>query len=238
VHTQAPPARWLLTAAAAVLLVAGVAWARVGLSLLPAALWGQSHGLAVAGGLSGGAAFPPGSDDSRTQSYALAAVGRQYVHPSLAQSLAGAFAEERSALARRRGMSMTRWRVAETGWRTGGWFPPHLTHQSGLSVDIVTPLTTSRLPSSPASQLGYGVQLDPAGIYEGRSVDFERLAKLFDALCTQAPKHGLVARRFVVWEPWQGRIRGRMRSGCRTRLADASLPHDDHVHVTFTASQP
>ena len=229
--------RWLLTVLLAASLVWGMSWARWAVSAVPAALWPQTHGLAVAGGLSGGRSLPPRSTDAVSHSAVMGALGRQYLHPSLVATLADSFADERSAMAVRRGRKSSRWRVAEAGWRAGGWFPPHLTHQAGLSVDIVTPLTTGRLPSWPQLQFGYGVELDESGILDSRSVDFERLARLFDAICTAAPAHGLVARRFVVWEPWHGKIRGRMRSGCRRRLADASLPHDDHVHVTFTRSE-
>ncbi len=221
------------------LLVVAIAWGRWAFSAVPGALWGgRSHGMAVAGGLTGGRSLAPFGPDWRTFSHVDAALGRQYVHPALAVVLGEAFAEERAAVAARRGADVARWRVAETGWRAGGWFPPHLTNQDGLSVDIVTPLTTSRLPSWPHQALGYDLDLEAAGLFEGRSVDFERLARLFDALCTAAPRQGLVARRFVVWEPWHGRIRGRMRSGCRSRLAEASLRHDDHVHVTFTGGAP
>lgn len=227
-----------MTALLGVALVWGVAWARWAVSVVPATLWSRTHGMGVAGGLSGARSIPPRTTDAVSHSVVLGALGRQYLHPSLVATLADSFADERSAMAVRRGRKASRWRIAEAGWRTGGWFPPHLTHQTGLSVDIVTPLSTGRIPSWPHLQLGYGVDLDEAGILESRGVDFERLARLFDALCTAAPDHGLVARRFVVWEPWHGKIRGRMRSGCRRRLVNASLRHDDHVHVTFTRSEP
>ena len=230
----APPHRWLATVALGVGLVVVLAWGRWAFSLAPSTLWPANHGMAVSGGLSGARSLAPLGPDGRTHAHVLAALGRQYAHPAVYALLNEAFAEERAALAQRRGHGVSRWRVAEVGWRAGGWFPPHLTHQDGLAVDVMTPLTTGRLPSWPHQQLGYGIDLDEAGIHEGRSVDFERLAKMFDAVCTGAGRHGLIARQFIVWKPWHGKIRGRMRSSCRSALTEARLPHDDHVHITFT----
>jgi penicillin-insensitive murein DD-endopeptidase len=225
--------RWLAAAALALSLVQAVAWGRWAASLPASALGSRSHGLSMAGGLSLGESMAPLGVDHRTFSTVDAALGRQYLHSDLADTLAAAFAEERKA-SLAKGRNASRWRVAETGWRGGGWFSPHLTHQAGLSVDIVTPLTEGRLPSWPWQELGYALDLDEEGGFGERTAEFDRLARLFDALCRQAPKHGLVARAFIVWGPWHPAIRGRMRSTCRSSLINAALPHDDHVHVTFT----
>lgn len=226
-----PTWRWLVAVGLGLLLVQAVAWGRWASSApLPDS---RSHGLAVAGGLSFGRSLAPMGADHRTFSTLDAALGRQYAHGDVADTLASAFAEEREASAAR-DRHAPRWRVAETGWRGGGWFSPHLTHQDGLSVDIITPLNAGRLPSWPWQELGYGLDLDQDGGFGEREAEFDRLARLFDALCRQAPKHGLVTRAIIVWEPWHPRIRGRMRSTCRRALINAALPHDDHVHVTFT----
>ena len=223
--------RWLAAVALALLLVQAVGWGRWGVSALGPD--SRSHGLAVAGGLSFGRSLAPVGAHHRTFSSVDAALGRQVVHGDVAKTLVAAFATEREgSLAR--GRWAPRWRVGETGWRGGGWFSPHLTHQDGLSVDLMTPLDAGRLPSWPWQELGYGLELDADGGFGARGVEFDRLARLFDALCREAPKHGLVARAFIVWEPWHPAIRGRMRTTCRRALINAALPHDDHVHVTFT----
>ncbi len=227
----APLWRWLAAAGLALVLVQGVAWGRWALS--PPILDSRSHGLAVAGGVSFARSLAPFGADHQTHSTADAALGRQYLHSDVVDTLQAAFAEERAG-SLGRGRHAPRWRVAETGWRGGGWFSPHLTHQDGLSVDIVTPLQAGRLPSWPWQELGYGLELDPVGAFGEQAVEFDRLARLFDGLCRQAPKHGLVTRALIVWGPWHPAIRGRMRSTCRNTLIDAPLPHDDHVHVTFT----
>jgi len=234
---RASPLRFALTVAVGLALVVGLAWGRWAVSLAPERLWGAHNlGLTAAGGLVGGRSLAPWGPDLRTHSHLLGAVGRQYLHPDLARLLAVAAAEERSAMAKRRDAPVSAWRVAETGWRSGGWFPPHLTHQDGLAVDVMTPLVEGRLPSGPGTLLGYAVDLGEDGSFGETRADVERLARFFDALCTNAGEHGLVVRRLTVWAPWQGAIRGRMRSTCRRNLADAALPHDDHVHVLVTRS--
>lgn len=234
---RASPARFALTVVLGLALVVAIGWARWASSLAPERLLGSHNlGITAAGGLVGGRSIAPLGADLRSHSHLLAAVGRQYVHPDLARLLVAAASEEREAMGARRDADVSAWRVAETGWRTGGWFPPHLTHQDGLAVDVMTPLLAGRVPSGVPRQLGYGVDLGEDGSFAGTRADVERLARFFDALCTNAGEHGLVVRRLTVWGPWHGAIRGRMRSTCRGNLADAALPHDDHVHVLVTRS--
>lgn len=229
--------RWLATLVLGVALVHGVAWGRWAVSFATDP-WARNHGLAVSGGLSGGRSLAPAGSDHRTASPLLAAAGRQYVHPDVAALLDEAFAAERENHARRAGVPGSSWRVAETGWRPGGWFPPHLTHQDGLSVDVVTPLTDGRIPTGLLSGFGYAVEFTPDGLVVGGegTADLHRLARFFDAVCRSAPSHGLAVRQLIVWGPWHGVLRGKMRSTCRSALVDAALPHDDHVHLTLTRS--
>lgn len=198
-----PAWRWLAAAGLALLLVQAVAWGR---SALPGArlVGSRSHGIAIAGGLSFGQSLAPQGPDHRV-SVVTAALGRAYVHGDVAQTLRAALAEEREASAAR-DLPAPRWQLGEAGWRTGGWFPPHLTHQDGLAIDLVVPAE--------------------AGV--------DRTARVLDALCRQAPKHGLVARAFFVPEADQGAIRGRMRTTCRRAMLDVVMPFDGQIHVTFT----
>jgi len=195
--------RWLAAAGLALLLVQAVAWGRWALSVPGSALASTSHGYAVAGGLSLGRSLAPVGSHHRVSATA-AALGRQYVHGDLGELLVVAMGEERAS-SEGQGRSTDAWRIAETGWRAGGWFPPHLLHHDGLSVDL-------RMPDADG----------PA-----------RLARLFDAFCRQGPTRGLLPRILLVEPAIRGQVRGNMRSTCRQALIDWPVLYAGQVHVTF-----
>jgi len=143
--------RRLLIAAAVVVVVVLVC---------PAIAWSRAL-------LSRGDAFvslPPSGAGFRTSSTLVGAMGRQYVRHEVAAALTTALADVAG--------SNRVFVVADTGHKDGGPFPPHATHQEGLSVDIHMPVVDAAgapatLSSSFWNLWGYCWHLDPAGHVAG-----------------------------------------------------------------------
>jgi penicillin-insensitive murein endopeptidase len=131
----------------------------------------------------------------------------------------------------------------ETGLAHGGPFPPHRTHQNGLSVDFMVPVRDEDgrsvpLPTAPWNKFGYGLEFDLNGRYDNLTIDFEALAAHLAALERAAAVHGtkidlvILAPEFLdlLWQAPTGReLRGRIP----TMPRPAWVRHDDHYHVDF-----
>ncbi len=178
-------------------------------------------GSALSGWILGAVALPPVAPGLRTYSVVGSALGRQHVHPRLAQALLAAGAE----------LGEPAMVVGETGWRTGGLFFPHLTHRNGLSVDIFVPLrgAAPRGRFALGESFGYATEFDARGRSPVGEVDLDRLHTLVQAVCRHAIAHGLRPVHFHLRDAWStaagacGGIRGK----------NPALDHDDHFHLDF-----
>jgi penicillin-insensitive murein endopeptidase len=140
-----------------------------------------------------------------------------------------------------------RWVYGETGWPRGGAFPPHQTHQNGLSVDFMVPVRNAvgrseRLPTWPWQRFGYALDFDSAGrgrgAAAGLTIDFAALAAHLATLADVAQAHGLAVdvvilapelERRVLATPEAAQFRGRIRFSRRPPW----VRHDEHYHVNF-----
>ena len=82
----------------------------------------------------------------------------------------------------------------ETGPREGGPFEPHRTHQTGTSVDFMTPVRDGRgapavLPTGPHNKFGYGIDFDRQARFEDLRIDFEATALHLALLAKTAAAH-------------------------------------------------
>ena len=140
-----------------------------------------------------------------------------------------------------------RWVYGETGWPKGGPFPPHRTHQNGLSVDFMVPVRNAigrseRLPTWPWYKFGYGLDFDATGAgrggARGLTIDFPAVAAHLAALADAAPRYGL-AIDAVIFAPELERelLRTPEAQGFRGRVPfwarEPWVRHDDHYHVNF-----
>ncbi|MCB9797078.1 MAG: hypothetical protein H6741_30705 [Alphaproteobacteria bacterium] len=161
-----------------------------------------------------------------------AALGRTCVHEKVRDTLLAAFEEAEAEHT---------WVVGETGKCDGGPFPPHKTHQSGLSVDLFVPARlggrAARLPTLPFFKFGYGIEFDDAGAWGPYQIDFKALAMLLGQVRDQAPAHGLALGRVIFAPDLQPKLRAAAPKGSLEGISFNSKPawvrHDEHAHLDF-----
>jgi len=130
----------------------------------------------------------------------------------------------------------------ETGWPSGGRFKPHKTHQNGLSVDFMTPVTKAGrsvpLPVSLSNKLGYNIEFDASGHYKEFTIDFEAMANHLMELNRAASERNVKIWR-VIFDPklqpflfkaTQGEY---LRNLVQFSQKPAWVRHDEHYHVDF-----
>ncbi len=164
-------------------------------------------------------------------------LGRTYVHSTVHAIVLDAYQALADALPDRVFV------YGETGKRKGGEFRPHRTHQNGLSVDFMVPVTDAdgrsvTLPTHAMNKWGYGVEFDAAGRTDGLSIDFDAIAEHLYALHRAALARGADIRR-VIFDPglqpflhpsqrWPY-----LREHVQFSTRPAWVRHDDHYHVDF-----
>ncbi|MCB9797333.1 MAG: penicillin-insensitive murein endopeptidase [Alphaproteobacteria bacterium] len=191
-----------------------------------------SHGSPAAGSLENGKRLPTRGRHHASYSRLGATLGRTCVHERVRDTLLAAFAAADTGHT---------WVIGETGRCEGGPFPPHKTHQSGLSVDLFVPTRLggrpARLPTWPLFKFGYGIELDDAGTWGPYTLDFEALAVLLGALRDAAPDQGLRVGRVIFAPDLQPELRQAAPKGSLKGLSfnskGAWVRHDEHVHVDF-----
>lgn len=233
--------RALIVAGCAVgllLLCVGVAWLRLlGNGDAPS----KKSGRPAHGRIEHAWSMPPSGDGFQSYSYLGTALGRQYVHRAVSETLQQGFAR---AAAQQPGRIF---QLAETGWRRGTRFRPHHTHQNGLSVDILMPVQDqtgqpSQLSTWPWRLFGYGWEFDATGRSGTLHIDFESLATLLLALDAAATEHALRIELIIVTPEYIPLLlatpSGRKLSSLSGRFMRhaAWIRHDEHVHVDFALS--
>ena len=204
----------------------------------------------VKGDLEGTRSLPPHGKGYRTYSYLGSALGRQYAHHKVIQTLEDAFAHLHESTGRT-------FDIAEIGAKHGGKFSPHFTHREGMSVDIMTPMKKgdkpARLSTGPLSLWGYCWHIDPKTnrqnglrwdapstsnyphlcptipISSKKEVDFDVLRDMLIQLKRSAKKEGGTIAFVIVAPSFVPHLKG---LGVRLSTK-ASLVHDDHIHVDF-----
>jgi penicillin-insensitive murein DD-endopeptidase len=203
-----------------------------------AALSAQSvcFGSVSNGRLEGGVKLPDEGANFSAYSTVAAMAGRTYVHSRVAKVVEDAYA----------GLAQTLpnavFVYGETGWRNGGPFRPHRTHQNGLSVDFFVPVRNPSgvsvpIPTSPATRFGYDLEFSTAARLGDLSIDFIALAEHLHQLSIAARKNGAPIAR-VIFEPaYYDKLFAAPRGN-----AIRSLPfmkgkpwvrHDEHFHIDF-----
>jgi penicillin-insensitive murein endopeptidase len=107
-----------------------------------------SLGTPAHGSLRNGVSLPHRGDGFVTYSRLGNLLGRQYVHSRVRDTLLAAFSSLHAARPERVFV------LGETGFKSGGRFRPHRTHQNGLSVDVFMPVHNAQrrfvgMPTAP-----------------------------------------------------------------------------------------
>ena len=133
----------------------------------------------------------------------------------------------------------------ETGWKNGGRFRPHKTHQNGLSVDFFVPVldnskgTSVPLPTSALNKFGYDIEFTSKGTDKEYSIDFESMAAHLFALKEAADKNGVTISRII----FDNDLQKLLFNTSKGKELQALLPfstnkpwvrHDEHYHVDFS----
>jgi len=164
-------------------------------------------------------------------------LGRNYVHSKVAEVLLGAYEDLNQTHPK------IMFKYAETGWKNGGTFKPHKTHQNGLSVDFMVPVKNKKgqsilFPTTISNKFGYSVEFDSRGNFNGFSIDYEALGLHLVALDKQAKKHGIGIKRVIFTPELRKHL---MHTSSNKYLKEnmtfmknkAWVRHDEHYHVDF-----
>ena len=180
------------------------------------------------GRLGGGVAMPRSGANFEPYSSLAVTAGRTYVHVKVLEIVLDSYAR----VAKQE--PTLRYVYGETGWRTGGRFPPHRTHQNGTSVDFMVPVRNQEnqsipLPRSIANRYGYDLE---------SQIDFSAVAEHLYQLSLSARAQGADIA-MVIFDPQYlpaiySTQRGRyIRDNIRFMKGKPWVRHDDHYHVDF-----
>jgi len=135
-------------------------------------------------------------------------------------------------------------KYAETGYKDGGQFKPHKTHQNGLSIDFMTPVINAHgksvhLPTHLFNKYGYSIELDEDGRYQSYGIDYEALAAHLVALHKSAREHHINIWR-VIFDPklqphlFKTKYADYIEKNIKLSVKRSWVRHDEHYHVDFT----
>lgn len=180
----------------------------------------------------------PGSGSNFTAySRVGVAAGRNYVHSSVYAVVLDAYQSLQQNFPDKRYV------YGETGWKHGGLFRPHKTHQNGLSVDFFVPVVDQRgrsvpLPISPLNKFGYNIEFSRDGRFQQYKIDFEALSAHLLALKKAADLNGVKIWRVIFDNDLQTLLfRTSQGKELRAQLLFSKkkpwVRHDEHYHVDF-----
>jgi len=181
--------------------------------------------------------LPSSGPNFETYSCALSTIGRTHVHEKLKPVLLDSYKRLETS------EPQVRWIFAETGWKNGGPFWPHRTHQDGLSVDFIVPVVDrdSGKPTTlslwPHNLWGYRLRFSDDGIYDSVQINFGAIISHLKALNDACAQKGLRIKRLIFDPPLLAKLRKHKRFAEIHNIpfmdGRAWVPHDSHYHVDF-----
>lgn len=130
----------------------------------------------------------------------------------------------------------------ESGKKEGGSFEPHKTHQNGLSVDFMVPVTDSSgqsvpLPTSIENKFGYGLEFDINGKLDDLAIDFEAISAHIAAIKKAAETEGVGIWRVIFDPKLQPKLHGTKFweeiKHLEFSTKQSWVRHDEHYHIDF-----
>ncbi|MDY6978898.1 MAG: penicillin-insensitive murein endopeptidase [Pseudomonadota bacterium] len=194
-------------------------------------------GTTANGRLSGGVKLPGEGNNFVSYSTTAEIAGRTYVHSSVREIIVEAYQRLESEAPGKV------YKYAETGFRQGGQFKPHKTHQNGLSVDFMVPVVNRKgdsihLPTHYFNKLGYAIEFDEEGQYKDYRIDYEAMAAHIVALHKMSKSKGFGLWR-VIFDPqlrphlMQTRYGEYLQTHVQFSKKRSWVRHDEHYHVDF-----
>lgn len=207
------------------------------LSSLVVAQASTCYGTTANGRLEGGVRLPRQGNNFECYSTLARMAGRTYVHSSVRDIVVAAYQvlefEQPGKV----------FKYAETGLKHGAQFKPHKTHMNGLSVDFMVPVMDSQgrpvhLPTNPLNKLGYNIEFDKSGKYDGLTIDYEAMAAHIVSLHREARRRGYDLWRVIFDPQLQSNLYlteyvEYLRSNIRFSERRSWVRHDEHYHVDF-----
>ena len=184
--------------------------------------------------------LPVSGNNFISYSALAAALGRTYVHSTVRDIIISAYKKLETGLPGRQ------FKYAETGFKQGGKFSPHKTHQNGLSVDFMVPVLNKKnesvhLPTNVFNRYGYDIEFDKKGHYENMRIDYEALAAHIVYLDKEARAQKVKLWR-VIFDPKLQSFLLATKYGAyiKKNITLSNKPswvrHDEHYHVDFDIS--
>ena len=164
-------------------------------------------------------------------------LGRNYVHSKVYDAVINSYQQIAQSYPR------LKYKYGETGWKNGGKFKPHKTHQNGLSVDFMVPVIDEKMqsvyfPSNLSHKFGYGVEFGSNGKYGDYTIDYEALALHLVHLHKESLKLGIDIRRVIFAPEYREKLlqtsQGKyLQKNISFMKNKAWIRHDEHYHVDF-----
>ncbi|MFC4700514.1 penicillin-insensitive murein endopeptidase [Glaciecola siphonariae] len=189
------------------------------------------------GRLENGVKLPSSGDNYVSYSLSARLLGRTFVHSTVKKIVVDAYSrlfEE---------MPDKVFKYAETGFKDGGEFKPHKTHRNGLSVDFMTPVVdvngkSVHLPTNVFNKLGYNIEFDRSGRFDGLRIDYDALAAHIVALHKEALANDVDLWRVIFDPDLQPNLfkteHGKyLREHVQFSTKRSWVRHDEHYHVDF-----
>ncbi|MGJ8664244.1 MAG: penicillin-insensitive murein endopeptidase [Marinicella sp.] len=195
--------------------------------------YGQTH----SGSIKNAVQLPAAGANYKVFSQLAWYLGRTYVHSQVSTVMLNSYAELQQAY------PSALFMYAETGWPHGGAFKPHKTHQNGLSVDFMVPVTNENrlpvyLPVGIKNRWGYDFEFNQAGEMENYSIDFDLMSSHLKSLSELADKSGFKLKKIYFDPLLQAHLFAAkhgtwVKQNLTFNSNQAWVRHDEHYHVDF-----
>jgi len=206
-------------------------------SSLHAGLQSTCYGTTKNGRLENGVKLPARGKNFVPYSSVGVIAGRTYVHSKVSDVIVKTYEILHKTLPDKIYM------YGETGFKDGGEFKPHKTHQNGLSVDFMVPILNKAgksvpLPTSIFNKFGYSLEFDKKGKYKDYTIDFEAMADHLMTLHKECRKAGIGIWR-VIFDPelqpylFKARYGNYLKKNLSFSKKRSWVRHDEHYHVDF-----
>lgn len=207
------------------------------LSSIVSAKESTCYGTTSIGRLANGIKLPSEGPNYIGYSKTAAILGRTYVHSKVEKIVVASYKWLESELPNKV------YKYAETGFKEGGPFKPHKTHQNGLSIDFMVPVIDAagesvHLPTHYFNKLGYAIEFDSVGKYQEYEIDFTAMAGHIVSLHRIAIEQGGELWRVIFDPALQPRLMETKYADYLKKYVHFStkkswVRHDEHYHVDF-----